>query len=43
MDLKVVTVLILWILVINGQIINGGESNIKKSIKFNFLINLNYL
>lgn len=43
MNLKIVTVLILWTLVINGQIINEGESNIEKSIKLNFLINLNYL
>lgn len=41
MNLKIVTVLILWILVINGQILNGSESHIEKSIKLNILITLN--
>jgi len=31
MNLKIVTVLVLWIFVINGQIFNGSESHIEKS------------
>jgi hypothetical protein len=39
MNVKTVNVLILWILVIGGLVVNEGKIQYKKGMFFNFLIN----